>query len=109
MGMSADEYWNAAPALATAYKEAYKLKQRQQNEFAWLQGLYIHSAVASIASGFGKGKKVEYPKKPIELGLETEEEKQKKVQRERDKIIANLTAWKRLWDKSQKAKSGDKP
>ena len=107
--MTADEYWNAAPALATAYKEAHKLKQRQRNEFAWLQGLYIQSAIAVVVAGAtgNKGKKVEYPKKPIDLGLETEAEKQDKIQREREKIIANLTAWKKMWDKAQKAKSGE--
>ena len=107
--MTADEYWNASPFLAKAYREAHKLKQRQRNEYAWLQGLYFYNAVRSVvASAIGKkgSKKEEYIKEPIDLGLETEQEKTIKAQREREKIIASLTAWKKSWDKAHK--SGDK-
>lgn len=108
IGMTTDEYWYATPALTAAYREAHKLKLRQQNEFAWLQGLYIQSAIRSVVSSAmgGNGKKAEYVKKPIDLGLETEEEKQAKAQREREKIIASLTAWKKAWDRQHK--SGEK-
>ena len=110
IGMTADEFWNASPLLAYSYREAHKLRQRQQNELAWLQGMYVYSAVNAVVAGAlgGKGKKAEYIKEPVDLGLETEAEKQAKVQREREKIIASLTAWKKAWDR-QKAKSGEKP
>lgn len=109
--MTADEFWNASPLLAKAYREAHKLTQRQRNEFAWLQGLYICNAVGVAVGGTfgGKGKKKpEYMKEPVDLGLETEAEKRGKAERERQKIIASLTAWKKAWDK-EKAKSGEKP
>lgn len=104
--MTADEFWNASPLLAKAYREAHKLTRRQQNEFAWLQGLYIQSAVGAIVNGVmgSKGrKKQEYPKEPIDLGLETKAEKEAKAKRERDKIIASLTAWKKSWDAAHKS------
>lgn len=72
--------------------------------------MYIRSAlqeVISSAIGSKGGKKPEYPKQPIDLGLETEQEKQSKAEREREKIIANLTAWKKMWDRQ--AKSGEIP
>lgn len=103
--MTTDEYWYASPLLAKAYREAHKLRQRQQNEFAWLQGLYIYSAVGTVVGGAmgSKGKKKpEYPKQPVDLGLETEAEKREKAERERQKIIASLTAWKKSWDKRKK-------
>lgn len=108
IGMTADEFWNASPFLATAYLEAHKLRQRQRNEYAWLQGLYIYNAVGAVVSSAlgGKGKKPEYMKEPVDLGLETEQEKKAKAQREREKIIASLTAWKKSWDKAHK--SGEK-
>lgn len=109
--MTADEFWNASPALAKAYREAHKLRQRQQNEFAWLQGLYVYSAIGTVIAGaFGKkgSKRPEYIKEPVDLGLETEAEKQDKIRREREKIVASLTAWKHAWDKQQK-KSGETP
>lgn len=106
--MTADEFWYASPLLAKAYLEANKLKQRQRNEYAWLQGLYIYNAVGAVVkSALGsKGKKPEYLKEPVDLGLETEAEKEAEAQREREKIIANLTAWKKAWDKAHK--SGEK-
>jgi len=109
IGMTADEFWNASPFLAKAYLEAHKLRQRQRNEYAWLQGAYIHEAVGVIVSNALKkgGKKAEYPKEPADLGLETEAEKKVKAQREREKIIASLTAWKKAWDRQ--TKSGEKP
>lgn len=109
--MTTDEFWNASPLLAKAYREAHKLTQRQRNEYAWLQGLYIYNAVGVVVGSAlgGKGKKkVEYMKEPVDLGLETEAEKRDKAERERQKIIASLTAWKKAWDKV-KAKSGEKP
>ena len=109
--MTADEFWYASPLLAKAYIAAHKLKQRQRNEYAWLQGLYIYNAVGAVvksALGSKGGKKPEYLKEPVDLGLETKAEKEVKAQREREKIIANLTAWKKAWDKAHK-KSGEKP
>ena len=109
IGMTTDEFWNASPFLAKAYREAHKLKQRQRNEFAWLQGLYICNAVGvavgNILGGKGK-KKNDYMKEPVDLGLETEAEKRNKAEREKQKIIASLTAWKKAWDKAHK--SGEK-
>lgn len=104
--MSADEYWNASPLLARAYREKHKLEQRQRNEFAWLQGLYVCSAVGAVVSAaVGKkgGKKPEYPKRPVDLGLESEAEKEQRAQKEREKIADSLTAWAKAW---RKAKGG---
>lgn len=111
IGMSADEYWHGPPQLIRVYKEAYKLRVRHENEYAWLQGMYVHQGVAvALSNGFGKkgGKKVKYPEKPADLGLETEWEKQDKARKERDKIIANLSLWKHQWDRARGKKSGEK-
>ncbi len=110
IGMTADEFWHGPPRLINVYRERYKLHLRQANELAWLQGAYIHTAVSvAIQNGFGKkgGKKAKYPKEPMDLGLETEFEKADKARREREKIIAGLTAWKKAWDTAH-TKSGEK-
>lgn len=105
--MSADDFWNASPLLAKSYREAFKLKSRQRNEMAWLQGQYIYAGLVSVfSSAFGeKGrKKQEYPKEPYDLGLLTEVEKEDRARKEREKIIASLTQWKKMWDRR-----GEKP
>ena len=109
IGMSADEYWNKPPHLVNVYRDAYKLKLRQDNEAAWLAGMYVNAAVSvSIQNAFGKkgSKKAKYPKEPANLGLDTEWEKAEKARREREKIIANLTLFKQMWDRHNK--SGEK-
>lgn len=106
--MTVDEYWNGPPVLVKAYYDAYKLQMRHENERAWLQGVYMFNGVqVALSNGFGKkgAKKAQYPKEPFDLGLDTEAEKAVKARREREKIIANLTLWKSMWDR--KNKSGD--
>ena len=106
--MTNEEYWYAPPRLAVAYREANKLRMRRANEDAWLQGLYIREAIREVAAGFDSSnrKKPQYPKDPIDLGLETEAEKKDKAKREREKIIASLSLWKKAWDAQ---KSGETP
>lgn len=42
-----DEYWNGAPELAVYYRKAYKLRQMQADQQAWLQGLYFFRACSA--------------------------------------------------------------
>lgn len=82
MGMSSDEYWNGDPTLVKAYREAYKMRQEQENHAAWLQGLYIYNAlccVAPVMHAFAKaGTKVEpYPGEPYELTVKDSAKKKK--------------------------------
>ena len=85
------------------------MRTKRDNQLLWLGGSYTHQAVAvAIANSFGKknGKKAEYPKEPLDIGMDTAAEKKAKVQKAREKIVASLTAWKLAWDKQHK-KSGE--
>ena len=64
------------------------------------------AVAVALSNGFGKkgGKRAQYAKEPLDLGLETEAEKRVKAQKEREKIINSLTAWKKAWDKQQQQK-----
>lgn len=108
IGMTADEYWFGHPNLVTAYREAWKLKMRHENEVAHLQGFYVHAAVAvALANGFAKkGSKKERYIDAVDLGLDTAAEKEAKAQQAREKIVASLNAWKKAWDRQQQ-KSGE--
>ena len=105
--MTADEFWYASPFLTKSYRDAHKLRLRMQNEQAWLQGMYVYSAVRAVVSGAlgSRGKDAAYIKSPVDLGLETDAEKADKKRREREKLIATLDAWKKAWDGK---KSGEK-
>lgn len=96
IGMSYAEYWAGDPSLARAYRKAYKIKQEEINNTAWLQGLYIYDAVSTALHnalrGMGKNKPPAqtYAKKPYEFNKKdkTEAEKAKEVEIEQQKAAA---------------------
>lgn len=53
--MSYDEYWNQSPSLAAEYRKAWELKLQQEDNNAWLNGLYVYKALnATIGNIFRK-------------------------------------------------------
>ena len=96
IGMSYAEYWEGDPLLAQYYRKAYRIKQDEINNTAWLQGLYIYDAVSTALHnalrGFGKQKPPakEYAKQPYEFWHKekTEAEKAKEVEIEQEKAAA---------------------
>ncbi len=88
IGMTADEFWNGNTELAIAYREADKLKRKEDNFNLWLQGRYVYEALCCASPLFrlskGKVKAHDYTDKPHDLYEEdrkkTEEEKAKEHQ-----------------------------
>lgn len=101
--MTSDEYWTGHPLLVTAYYKAYKMRLEQESRYAWMQGAYMGAAFNSVMS-----RGVDYPKQPFDLGLDLKSEAEKAIeaQREREKLIEQLNAWKRAFDRRLK-KSGE--
>lgn len=72
MGMTCEQFWEQDCLLVIPYRKAYQIKQEQQNQFAWLQGMYFYQAlcdVSPVLHAFAKsGTKVRpYPDKPYEF------------------------------------------
>ena len=109
MGMSYNEFWEAPPQLAVAYREAYKLKRMAENELAWLHGMYVFDAVAVVVSNAlskpGQTKK-SYIDKPVDIFQPSEREKKRRERLEYQKMDAQLQA---IRDRQQreKLKRGD--
>lgn len=85
-----DEFWNGSPYLVRYYQEAHKLKVEEENQIAWLHGLYIKSALdSSLSNLFRKkgSKSVPYIEKPLEIFEKTEKEKEKEAIKERQKAV----------------------
>ena len=59
--MSYELYWDGRPELVIPYRRADILRQKRENNNAWLQGAYIRQAVGSLFD-----KKTKYPKQPYE-------------------------------------------
>ena len=90
IGMTLAEYWEGSPHLVKYYRQAHKLKMEQENQIAWMQGLYVKSALDStLGNMFRKkgSKSIKYLEKPLEIFPKTEEEKEKEALAERQKAI----------------------
>lgn len=64
--MSLDEFWLSNPRELSWHIESFNLQKTMVQDFIWLTGLYVKSAVGSCLV-----KNVQYPKQPSKL----EEEK----------------------------------
>ena len=101
IGMSYAEYWEGDPKLAQYYRKAYKIRQEEFNNNAWLQGLYIYDAVSTALHnalrGMGKNPPPakDYAKKPYEIFKKekTPEEKALEVEKEQEKAALWMEAF----------------
>ena len=104
IGMSSAEYWSGDPSLVQYFRKAYRIKQEEINNNAWLQGMYIYDAVSTALHnalrGFGKQKPPakDYAKQPYEFRdkVKTEKEKAKEVEIEQDKAAAWMENFVRI-------------
>ena len=92
MGMTCEQFWDQDCQLVVPYRRAYRIRQEQENRFAWLQGMYIYEAlcdVAPVLHAFAKqGTKVRpYSEKPYAF-----EEKRKKTKAETNRNKMENTA-----------------
>lgn len=96
IGMTAEEYWDGEAELPQWYMQAERLKQKRENELAWLNGLYVYHALcnASPLLGFKKSKPEKYPKEPFDIFAETdtEEEKERKEKAHYEDMKARISA-----------------
>lgn len=96
IGMSYAEYWEGDPSLTRYFRKAYKIKQEQENNNAWLQGLYFYDAISTALHnamrGMSKSKPPakDYAKQPYEIfkKKKTEAEKAQEVEIEQQKAAA---------------------
>ena len=104
IGMSYAEYWEGDPSLARYYRKAYRIKQDEINNNAWLQGLYVYDAVSTALHnafrGMGKQKPPvkDYAKQPYDLHnkVKSEAEKAKEVEVEQEKALAWMENFVRI-------------
>ena len=101
IGMSSAEYWEGDPSLARYFRKAYKIKQEEINNNAWLQGMYIYDAISTALHNALRGKNQkakEYAKQPynFENKEKSEIEKAKEVEIEQEKAAAWMENFVRI-------------
>ena len=98
MGMSYDEYWNGHAILTKYYREAYDLRNHNDEWDRWRRGAYFYDALLRVApvmrAAFGNGK-VEpgkYPEEPWPLTKkEAREREEAKRQARLERLMAVLS------------------
>lgn len=99
IGMTYDEFWNQDVALVRVYRKADELKQRRQNQIAWLQGMYIYHALCDVAPIFHafakKGTKpTPYVEEPYPITVaEIEERKKQELRKKEARMKAEFAAF----------------
>lgn len=106
IGMSSAEYWESDPSLARYFRKAYRIKQEEINNNAWLQGMYVYDAVSTAVHNALRGKNTkarEYAKQPynFENKEKSEIEKAKEVEIEQEKAAAWMENFVRINQKSR--------
>lgn len=107
-GMQTAEFWEEEPELLWAYRKSYmdkkKIEAETINYTAWLNGVYIYDAVATVIhNGFSKEgtRPREYIAQPFEFGLSKEEVEKKKRKQIEDNIRKSLNKKKALIEQGE--------
>ena len=72
IGMPPERYWDCACDDVNIYRKAHEIKVEEQNQLAWLQGLYVYDAISCLvpvlhAFADKNCKPLPYPAEPYPL------------------------------------------
>lgn len=98
--MSYDDFWNGDNEMPRMYRKAYEIKQKQDDQQAWLQGAYIYNAIGALApalKAFAKGRPKAYLERPF-LYDETEGDSFKPDKKTKEaKSDEKAKSWLEMW------------
>lgn len=102
IGITFDEYMDMAPeefySRAIIYRNQKEERINENNEFAWLLGVYMQRAVSSVFSNKSK-----YPSEPIPMFSEEKEIEKVKEKNNKEEIFkAQFTKWANDFNKKIK-------
>jgi len=98
MGMTYEQFWDGDNEMPRMFRKAHKLKLREANQMAWLQGAYVYQAVGALApalKAFSKSKPQDYLERPIGWDDDIEEKKPEEKPVKKDNEHARI--WLEMW------------
>lgn len=96
IGMTLSEYWDGDNDLPRYARKAFEMRQKRENQQAWLNGLYTYDALISALSHLSPNKSShkDYATKPYSFSAqESEQEKANKVA----EAQAQAEVWMKSW------------
>ena len=98
-GMSWSEFWFESLDRLHDYWQANQYSIERRNQELWLQGVYIHAAIASCMDS---KKRAKYPEKPYRITEMTDVEREAENQRKIERLREILNSHKQSWDMTHK-------
>ena len=100
-GMSYHDFWYGPAFMTTFYKDAHRLRLRQQDENNWMLGMYVYEAIldcSPVLHAFSKKgtKPLQYAEKPYLMDKfeeKTQVEKEQEIENERLKFTIQMNNW----------------
>lgn len=90
LGMTFDQFWDGDVSAHKAYRAAEKLRMKDANQIAWLQGMYFYEALMDAApaiKAFCKQRAHPYRNEPYDIDAA---EKKRREEREAKKRYMNI-------------------
>lgn len=87
IGMTYDEFWNGNVSMVKAYRKAYDLRRRHENEMLWMQGFYVRDAlISTVGNMFAKKGSAtqKYPDEPYPITQDEIAEREARKQRAKE-------------------------
>ena len=94
-GMTWFEFWYGSLDRLHDYWQANQYSIERRNQELWLQGIYIHAAIASCMDSKGRAK---YPDKPYRITEMTDVEREAENKRKVERLREILNSHKQNWD-----------
>ena len=96
IGMTSAEYWDGDPGLPRFFRKAFEMRQKRENQQAWLHGLYVYDATISALTHLNTNKSSHksYTPKPYSF---TAEENEREKQIKEAEAQAQAEVWMKSW------------
>ena len=111
MGMTYSEFWDGDVSAHKAFRKAKKLRISEQNQMAWIQGMYVYEAISNLApalKAFAKGRAKPYPKEPYDLFEDERKAREEREERLRyERMKAKVEAFAKAFNEQRNSKRNE--
>ena len=87
LGVTEERFWDACPVELKPYIRAHKITMRQNDEHAWMQGMYFYNALSVALSHFCGNKHSRYVQNPFLHNIQDAEETENLTEAQKEKYV----------------------